>query len=1594
MIRFFLLALFSLAAFADSPAMAFWTAYDPHQEPLDAEIVQEWADETANYQLVRFRLGALSGSNKSAAPVIAAYFGYPKAASAATKVPGVVHIHGGGQRAHKGRVGDWAKLGFACISINWGGKSLEAADTPNTDWDGLAAGFERPGASRTDDLLHHNGVDPGPNTLFKEPHLLNSSWSLIAMSARRALTFLEQRPEVDGTKLGVEGHSMGGRATVLTAIDPRVKAASPSVGGSGFLYRDIWGLPGSARRMRAEDGLALYTQVVSCQSYWPHIKAPILFLEATNDFNAPADLVAEGMALLPAGTERMLAMAPHLNHRFTNDTAGARFMWMEAHLKGSFRFPKVSATQLLLDTPDQVPVFRVTVDQTAELPVEKVEIYYGCARDPRVRFWRSATVTQESAAVYSAPCPVFDAAEPLFAFANISYKMPQALPARPGAAPTDLLTVSSQYQRAYPDELRAAGIQASAGMQREIEDFSRGWQDWYRLNPENPHHWFYATRKLIDPAWMGPKGARLAIELETGGPANRLAVGIEANTWQGYTGRKRDSFHALVDLTQAGPHAISLAPSDFKNAAGEPMRDWDEATELTFRPAKRIGAAKEEWQGRPLVLKRLHWQGGEQIRRPHPHASRSEQPSKTGAFNDEFQKAIDDSVEQEQIDEKVTPPQTKAPALSPKLYLSKELASHAESFVKIVNDGAWGGGPIRVGGREYSRGLGVHAESKLVFPLEGAFTSFYVIPGPDDGHHGQIEMKILVDGEERWSSGPTRSHEKTTRRRLSIPVKGAQTLTLIVTQSDGNGGGDHASWANAYLKRPSTRSLRTAEFADAKALPQVRHQLEPFLKTYCFRCHGPKKQKGQLRFDRVAWAISNNDNAQRWQDVLDQLNGGDMPPEDAKQPPPDELAAALGPLTGAILEARRRLTDHGGEITMRRLNQREYSATIRELFGFDVLHEDIPEDGEVASFDTVGAEQFFSSAHFGKYLELGEKVAQEALRWNRLPRKEPEVVRRQPEEKVNQRLREEADEMNRLLRFKAEGQTWQEMGFNDVGAMKQAFDRIDREQKKRSAYLANPKSASGGYITNHTNLTTWFGIGRHTDIRGDYILRIRGGVVGAPDPMRRIARIDDDYGTKGTLGIQGTPTAPETVQIRLRQSMGRFAMNLKVSENVPRGTFGNSGWLDQHLTRLQGSADPLEALWIDWLELDGPHYPEQQSAFERILTRDGSTRISKMLRDEHAAELIEAFAFEAFRRKRPSPDYLAGLHTLFQTARSQGKHVRDALVDVLALILASPSFLYLQEAAPAADRGTALDNRELAVRLSYFLWSAPPDDALYAADLTDPATLAAQVERMLADPKITAFRDGFISQWAEFDRLNAITIDWQVEPRFNSGVRHAVYQEVREFFGVLMSEDLPARNLIDSDFITINPTLAAHYGIDGVKARDETYQKVMLPADSHRGGLMTQAAFLITGSNGERSSPVIRGALVMEKLLHDKPAPPPPNVPELGSSVKTPKSNREMVQLHQEQAVCASCHKKMDVIGFGLENFDPIGRWRDSERVGKHEFPIQPGGTLPDGSAFADVRELKSVLLDHEPDLARELLKSILAYGLGRSIEFSDADDV
>ena len=477
-------------------------------------------------------------------------------------------------------------------------------------------------------------------------------------------------------------------------------------------------------------------------------------------------------------------------------------------------------------------------------------------------------------------------------------------------------------------------------------------------------------------------------------------------------------------------------------------------------------------------------------------------------------------------------------------------------------------------------------------------------------------------------------------------------------------------------------SCITAASAVPKDVVISKDTLKPFLDNYCIKCHGPKKQKGQVRFDESLWEITDNDSAQRWQDVLDQLNGGDMPPEDEKQPPSAELATVLDSLTGSVNAARKRLTDHGGEIKMRRLNKREYAATIRDLFGFDVSIHDIPDDGEIATFDTVGAEQFFTSAHFEKYLKLGREVARTALLYNTSPRRPSTKERTQPETRVNKKMREQLADRDRKKTLTDAGKNWKQAGFKDEGEAKILFSQWDSRAEMPRSYLQYPHVKTGVY---NSNVAKWSNVSRHTDLRADYLVRVHGGIVEDPHELRKIIRLTGGDRIHGTLQMAGTPEKPESVTLRTRQPMGSSHLSIRVQENAPNSTVNTRRRYYDLLKHPRKYPDPRPSIWMDWLEIEGPIYPEQRPRFEDLLYPGIATGKNGpfLNHDAAAREFIEEFTTLAFRRKAPVPAYLDALHRTFLEGRAAKLNYKQAMAEVMAIVLSSPSFLFIQEAAPA-----------------------------------------------------------------------------------------------------------------------------------------------------------------------------------------------------------------------------------------------------------------------------------------------------------------------
>ena len=363
-----------------------------------------------------------------------------------------------------------------------------------------------------------------------------------------------------------------------------------------------------------------------------------------------------------------------------------------------------------------------------------------------------------------------------------------------------------------------------------------------------------------------------------------------------------------------------------------------------------------------------------------------------------------------------------------------------------------------------------------------------------------------------------------------------------------------------------------------------------------------------------------------------------------------------------------------------------------------------------------------------------------------------------------------------------------------------------------------------------------------------------------------------------------------------------------------------------------------------------------------------------------------------------------------QSALKKGNNFTDAMIAGYTAVLCSPEFVYLEE------KPGRLDDYALASRLAFFLWNAPPDDELRSCaeknKLHEPDVLRAQTERLLSDPKSRRFVDAFLDYWLDLRKIVATAPDANLYSDYylDDLLTESALEETRLFFAELLRGDLPARNVVASDFAMLNERLAAHYGLPPVQG--VALRRTPLPEDSPRGGLMTQAAVLKVTANGTTTSPVLRGAWIMERILGQKPPPPPPSVPAVEPDIRGAVTIRQQLDKHRTLETCNACHAKIDPAGFALENFDVMGGWRDryrSEAGGElargiaksgqkfafhYALPVDASGELPDGRKFRDIRDLKTLLLADEKQLARNLARQLAVYATGATIRFADREPI
>lgn len=634
-----------------------WGNFDPRAEALEVEVCKEWEQEGVVCRVIRYTVGVFKG-----APVrMAAFYAVPKtspdaAAGGSSKVPALLHLHGGGQSAHLENVVTDARRGYASLSLNWGGNAMRLGkgaiyDGPNTDW-GLLDATHPPQRNSVNHFA--GGIAPDSFTLDPVVSARNDNWFLVVLAARRALTFLEQQPEIDPARLGVYGHSMGGRLTTqLTGIDKRVKAAVPSCGGSGDVLESEIPVQGGTRSKRPPVEMAC----VSENPYIERLTVPTLWLSPTNDFHAIIDNMAHTWRNVP-DTLLGLSISPHFNHRHTDESLITQHLWFEQHLKGAFRLPKAPKLELVLVTPGHVPSVSVVPDGSQ--PVEGVDVYFSTDPHTLTRFWRDAGAEKDGPR-WKAVLPVMSVEQPLFVYANVRYSTPpqyRDLPVVPGQSNTPAFTISSRVATASPGQLVKAGIVPKDKRDRLIDDGSRGWHDWYKLNWRNPTLWTAATRKLKDPKWRGPDGARLLFEVNPKTDCT-LFVRVVSNDWSAFSREPRREYAVRKEL-QGGAdwQTISvgleeLVPLDPKVEGTLP--NWHTVTELMFSPSSESGRKGEgsriegkAWKGSvEPQFRNLRWEGG-----VYPEVSSKDSVPTAGTQEKAFNEAIKRSLEQEKLDRK------------------------------------------------------------------------------------------------------------------------------------------------------------------------------------------------------------------------------------------------------------------------------------------------------------------------------------------------------------------------------------------------------------------------------------------------------------------------------------------------------------------------------------------------------------------------------------------------------------------------------------------------------------------------------------------------------------------------------------------------------------------------------------------------------------------------------------------------------------------------------------------------------------------------------------------------------------------------------
>lgn len=795
--------------------------------------------------------------------------------------------------------------------------------------------------------------------------------------------------------------------------------------------------------------------------------------------------------------------------------------------------------------------------------------------------------------------------------------------------------------------------------------------------------------------------------------------------------------------------------------------------------------------------------------------------------------------------------------------------------------------------------------------------------------------------------------------------------------------------------------------------------VQQFLETNCFACHDSKTKKGNLDLTALKPDFTDEKAFATWVKVHDRVRDGEMPPKSMPRPEAAARAGFLKALAEPMIAADAARIRREGRAVWRRMNRYEYENTLRDLLDAPWLQikELLPEDGEAYRFNKVGTALGVSHVQISRYLSAAEHALREVMARSE---KQPETV-------TKRYYAREQRGFTAHIEFSQFNTYTERATFPLIG--NEADVAVLDKKAPMTVGAADPVKreleSMGVVASSYEPLEIRFNQFK-APVPGRYKLRLNAHSFWAgPQPGEKW------FHPSRTEAFPGRTHEPITLYAEIPPRQMRYLANVDVSPEASVQEVEVYLLKDETIrpdaVRLFRSRPPnwrnplaekdgQPGVAFRWLEVEGPICEEWPGKGHRLmfgnlpLKKNAKGHIEVISQNPHAdaAALLRNFLQRAYRNPQPQTieEDVQRFLKLVDAALKNGDSFTDAMITAYSAVLCSPAFTTLEE------KPGRLDDPALAARLAYFLWNSAPDAKLgelaQQGALRKPVVLRAQVDRLLSDAKSQRFVNAFLDYWLDLRKVNITSPDELLYSDYylDDHLVESSAAETRAFFAELIRGDLPARNVIASDFVMINERLATLYGLPGVQGSQ--IRRVVLPPNSVRGGLLTQASVLKVTANGTTTSPVVRGAWMMERIL-GKPVPPPPaGVTAIEPDVRGASTIRQILEKHRTQASCNVCHAKIDPTGFALENFDVFGGWRDKYRaladgekapgVGKNgqKFafryiqPVDASGSLPDGQKFQDVRELKRLLLKDERQIARNLTNQFIVFATGAPVQFSD----